>query len=125
VSKKDQYRGLTPFKKGFDPKRNVSGAPRKLISKISELGYNNREIADTLMNIAALTKAEIQSITENEECTLLERMVAKALLRDYEKGSLWNLETIISRAVGKPRETQSIESTGKIEVVFVEGKTIL
>lgn len=125
MSKKDQYRGLTPFKKGFDPKRNVSGAPRKLISKISELGYNNREIADTLMNIAALTKAEIQSITENEECTLLERMVAKALLRDYEKGSLWNLETIISRAVGKPRETQSIESTGKIEVVFVEGKTIL
>ena len=125
MSKKDQYRGLTPFKKGFDPKRNTSGAPRKLISRISELGYNNREIADTLMNIAALTKAEIQSITENEECTLLERMVAKALLRDYEKGSLWNLETIISRAVGKPRETQSIESTGKIEVVFVEGKTIL
>jgi hypothetical protein len=125
VSKKDQYRGLTPFKKGFDPKRNVSGAPRKLISKISELGYNNREIADTLMNIAALTKAEIQSITENEECTLLERMVAKALLKDYEKGSLWNLETIISRAVGKPKESATVENSGKIEVVFVEGKTIL
>lgn len=113
------------FKKGFDPKRNSSGAPRKLISKISELGYNNREIADTLMNIAALTKAEIQSITENEECTLLERMVAKALLRDYEKGSLWNLETIISRAVGKPKESATVENSGKIEVVFVEGKTIL
>jgi hypothetical protein len=113
------------FKKGFDPKRNSSGAPRKLISRISELGYNNREIADTLMNIAALTKAEIQSITENEECTLLERMVAKALLRDYEKGSLWNLETIISRAVGKPKESATVENSGKIEVVFVEGKTIL
>lgn len=113
------------FKKGFDPKRNSSGAPRKLISRISELGYNNREIADTLMNIAALTKAEIQSITENEECTLLERMVAKALLRDYEKGSLWNLETIISRAIGKPKESATVENSGKIEVVFVEGKTIL
>lgn len=113
------------FKKGFDPKRNSSGAPRKLISRISELGYNNREIADTLMNIAALTKAEIQSITENEECTLLERMVAKALLRDYEKGSLWNLETIISRAVGKPKESATVENSGKIEVVFVKGKTIL
>jgi hypothetical protein len=113
------------FKKGFDPKRNTSGAPRKLISKISELGYNNREIADTLMNIAALTKTEIQSITENEECTLLERMVAKALLRDYEKGSLWNLETIISRAIGKPKESATVENSGKIEVVFVEGKTIL
>jgi hypothetical protein len=113
------------FKKGFDPKRNSSGAPRKLISRISELGYNNREIADTLMNIAALTKTEIQSITENEECTLLERMVAKALLRDYEKGSLWNLETIISRAIGKPKESATVENSGKIEVVFVEGKTIL
>lgn len=116
---------LTPFKKGFDPKRNTSGAPRKLISKISELGYNNREIADTLMNIAALTKAEIQQIIDNEECTLLERMVAKALIRDYDKGSLWNLETIISRAIGKPKESATVENSGKIEVVFVEGKTIL
>ena len=122
---KNSLNNLTPFKKGFDPKRNSSGAPRKLISKISELGYNNREIADTLMNIAALTKTEIQSITENEECTLLERMVAKALLRDYEKGSLWNLETIISRAIGKPKESATVENSGKIEVVFVEGKTIL
>lgn len=122
---KNSLNNLAPFKKGFDPKRNTSGAPRKLISKISELGYNNREIADTLMNIAALTKTEIQSITENEECTLLERMVAKALLRDYEKGSLWNLETIISRAIGKPKESATVENSGKIEVVFVEGKTIL
>lgn len=122
---KNSLNNLAPFKKGFDPKRNLSGAPRKLISKISELGYSNREIADTLMNIAALTKTEIQSITDNEECTLLERMVAKALLRDYEKGSLWNLETIISRAIGKPKETTAVTNDGKIEVVFVKGKTIL
>jgi hypothetical protein len=46
-------------------------------------------------------------------------------LRDYEKGSLWNLETIISRAIGKPKESATVENSGKIEVVFVEGKTIL
>lgn len=125
MSDNNQYRGLTPFQKGFDPKRNVSGAPRKLVSAITELGYTNREISDTLMNIAALTKKEIQAIVDNEECSILERMVAKSLLRDYAKGSLWNLETIISRAIGKPKETATITNDGRIEFIITKGKTIL
>ncbi len=112
------------FKKGFDPKRNNNGAPRKLISSLSDLGYNNRQISDTMLNILALTKVEIESISENENCSILERLVSKALLKDLSKGSLWNVETIMNRAIGKPKETTQLQNE-KIEVVFVQGKTIL
>jgi hypothetical protein len=116
---------LKKFKKGFDPDRHTKGAPRKLVSKISDIGYSNSEINDTIKNMAALTEEEVKQIVQNTDCTLLERMVAKAILKDFGKGSLWNLEIIINRAFGKPKETQAVENTGKIEVVFVKGKTIL
>jgi hypothetical protein len=96
-----------------------------LISSLSDLGYNNRQVSDTLLNILALTKSEIESISANENCSMLERLVSKALLKDLSKGSLWNVETIMNRAVGKPKETTLVQSNEKIEVIFVKGKTIL
>jgi hypothetical protein len=122
---KKSLENLKHFKKGFDPDRNIKGAPRKLVSKISDIGYTNSEINDTIKNIAALTEDEVKQLVDNKDCTLLERMIAKAILKDFGKGSLWNFELIINRAFGKPKETQSVENTGKIEVVFIKGKTIL
>lgn len=56
---------------------------------------------------------------------MLERLVAKALIKDFGKGSLWNDETLLSRAICRPKETTAIEQDNKIEVVFVKVKTIL
>lgn len=113
------------FQKGFDPRRNKNGAPRKLISTFSEIGYTKREINDCIQNILALTLEEIKQIETNDDCTILERTIAKALIKGFEKGSLYNLETTLSRSMGTPN--QSIEQTNdnKIEIVYVEGKTIL
>jgi hypothetical protein len=113
------------FKKGFDPKRNINGAPRKLISTLSGLGYSNRQVSDTILNLLALAESEIKNICENESYTILERIIAKTLIKDFDKGTLWNIETLLSRSIGRPKETNSIEHDKKIEVVFVKGKTIL
>lgn len=104
---------------------NPFGRPRKLVSTLSGIGYTSSQINDTILNIIALTLDEIKQIDVNPTCTALERTVAKAILNGAKKGSLYNLETIITRAMGKPRETQQVENTGRVEVVFVEGKTIL
>jgi hypothetical protein len=114
---------LKPYKKGQSG--NPFGRPRKLLSSLSEIGYSNSQISDALLNIIALTEQELKTIVENEECTILERLVAKSILKDYAKGSLWNLETIITRAIGKPKETAQITNDGTINVVFQKGKTIL
>jgi hypothetical protein len=113
---------------GFDkyPERiNRNGRPMKLASKLNGFGYSNCQVLDTIRNIIALTESEVNGIAENEEYTILERMIAKALLNDISKNSLYNLELLISRAFGKPKETASIQNNEKIEVVFVNGKTIL
>jgi hypothetical protein len=113
------------FAKGFDPKRNIKGAPRKLISTLSGLGYSSRQVSDTMLNLLALTESEVASICENDNFSMLERIIAKALIKDFSKGSLWNIETLLSRSIGRPKETTAVEQDNKLEVVFVKGKTIL
>jgi hypothetical protein len=75
-----------------------------------------------MLNVFALTKTEVESIAENESLTMLERLIAKAVIKDFSKGSLWNFESLLNRAIGK--ETIQTQNE-KTEVVFVEGKTIL
>jgi hypothetical protein len=41
------------------------------------------------------------------------------------KGSLYNIETLLTRVFGKPKEQMDFKSDNKIEVIFVDGKTIL
>lgn len=113
------------FKKGFDPKRNINGAPRKLISTLSILGYTNRQVSDTILNLLALTKNEIENICENDSLTMLERLIAKAVIKDFSKGSLSNFETLLNRAIGNPIKTNTIEQESRIDFVIVKGKTIL
>jgi beta-lactamase class D len=113
---------------GFDkyPERiNRKGRPIKLASKLNEIGYSNSQVLDTIKNILALTESEAEEIAENEDFTILERMIAKALLKDLSKNSLYNSELLISRAFGKPKESASIQTNEKIEFVYVKGKTIL
>ena len=116
---------LIPFKKGFDPRRNMNGQPRKLISTFSEIGYTKREVNDCILNILAMTADEIKKVADNDDCTILERTIAKALLKGMEKGSLFNIETTLSRSIGMPDKAENGSQVNKIEVVFVEGKTIL
>jgi hypothetical protein len=117
-------KNLKPFVKGYDPRRHLTGAPRKVISTFTDIGYTNKEIQDTIRNITSLTEKEVMEVEKNPECSILERTVAKAMLIGMKKGSLWNLETVITRAFGKPVETSASVVDNKIEVVFVDGKSI-
>lgn len=94
------------------------------MSTLSGIGYSNKEIQDTIRNITSLTEKEVKEVAANQDCSILERTVAKAMLQGLQKGSLWNLETVITRAFGKPIETSAAVIDNKIEVVFVDGKSI-
>jgi len=113
---------------GFDkhPERiNRKGRPVKLASKLNDIGYSNSQVIDTIKNILALTESEVKSISKDSNYSMLERMIAAAILKDHSKGSLYNLDLLISRAFGKPKETALVQSKERIEVVFLKGKTIL
>ena len=76
-------------------------------------------------------KNEIKALTnlsqdqKDGKATILEKTIAIALQKGLEKGSLYSIETLLTRAFGKPKELVHQEHDGKIEVVFVDNKTIL
>jgi hypothetical protein len=116
---------LKPFKKGEDPRRNLEGAPRKWISQLKDNGYKQAEINDCILIMLSMTLDELAEVYKNPKATILEKTVANALKRSLEKGSLYSLDTLLNRAVGKPKEsidhTTKGENINEIKVNIING----
>jgi hypothetical protein len=113
---------------GFDthPERiNKNGRPRKYVSLLKDAGYKVSEINDTIQNMMAMDVQELKEVYDNPKGTILEKTIANAMVKSLQKGSLYSLETLLTRVYGKPKETSSVENTGKVEFVITKGKTIL
>jgi hypothetical protein len=104
---------------------NPNGRPRKYVSLLKDAGYKLSEINDTIQNMMAMDIQELKGVYENPQATILEKTIASAMRKSLEKGSLYSLETLLTRVYGKPKETAEVTNDGKIEVIFVNGKTIL
>jgi hypothetical protein len=116
---------LKPFNKGYDVRRVGNGRPKKYITQLKAIGYTNSEIVETLMVLLSLNIYELNEVFKNPEATILELSVAKALVKGIERGNIYTLNELLNRIMGKPRESATITNDEKIEVVFIEGKTIL
>lgn len=104
---------------------NPNGRPRKFVSLLKEQGYKLSEINDSIQAMMAMDLDELRQVWENPKATVLEKTIANAMKRSLEKGSLYSLETLLTRVYGKPKEQMDINTDNKVEVVFIEGKTIL
>jgi hypothetical protein len=104
---------------------NPNGRPRKYVSLLKDAGYKVSEINDTIQNMMAMDLDELKAVYDNPKGTILEKTIANAMVKSLQKGSLYSLETLLTRVYGKPKETSSVENTGKVEFVITKGKTIL
>lgn len=120
---------LKPFKKGFDEKRNINGRPRKYVSNLKDQGYKIAEVNDAIQVLMSMTVKELTEVVDNPEATVLEKTVAKAMLKSMKNGSLYSLDTLLTRTFGKPKETvdQNVnaELKGKIEVIVTSSSVPL
>ena len=98
---------LKPFKKG--EVNNPYGRPRKYVSLLKEQGYKISEINDTIQAMMAMDIEELKAVFENPKATILERTIANAMKKSLDKGSLYSLETLLTRVFGKPKETAEIK----------------
>jgi hypothetical protein len=57
------------------------------------------------MVMMSMTLVQVEQIIQNEEATMLERTIAAAMVTSLKRGSLYSIETLLSRLYGKPRET--------------------
>jgi hypothetical protein len=95
---------LKNLKKGYDPRRNLKGRPRKWISEIKEQGYALSEITDAIQVLISLDLEQLQEIRNNPASTVLEVTIASAIMRSIQKGDLDSIETLITRVFGKPEQ---------------------
>ena len=102
---------LNPFKKGESG--NPNGRPRKYVTLLVDQGYKRSEINDTIQNMMAMTVDELKQVWDNPKATILEKTIASAMRKSIEKGTLYSLETLLSRVYGMPK--QEVESIVHIE----------
>ena len=121
-------KGITPEgAKPFEPGEsgNPNGRPRKYVTLLKEQGYKLSEINDTIQVMMSMDMQELNDVYKNPKATVLEKTIAGAMNKSLQKGSLYSLDTLLTRVYGKPKEQMDIQQDTRIEVVFVEGKTIL
>jgi hypothetical protein len=107
---------LKSLKKGFDPRRNLKGRPRKWISDIKDQGYALSEITDAIQVLISLDTEQLHEIRNNPKSTVLEITIASAIIRSIQTGNLDSIETLMTRVYGKPKEKieQSINITNHV-----------
>jgi len=101
--------------KGFDknPQNiNRKGRPLKPVLQMKVEGYKLHEINDTIQAMCSMDLDQLRKIWENPKSTVLERTIAAALRKGIEKGTLQNVETLLDRVYGKPKEKVDITTNG-------------
>ena len=96
-------KNLKPFSSEYQPSKN--GRPKKIVTQLKDIGYSKDDINQTFMNMTAMSRKELEHIDKSEDYTILERIIAGVLLKSHDKNSLFNLEMLITRVHGKPKET--------------------
>jgi hypothetical protein len=108
---------------GFDshPDRiNRNGRPKKYVTLLKEQGYKLAEINDTIQAMLSMDLDELKEVWQNPKATVLEKTIANAMRKSLEKGSLYSIETLLSRVYGKPKETADVNQTvsGEIKITL-------
>jgi C4-type Zn-finger protein len=76
-------------------------------------GYKMTEINDTIQAMVGMNMDELKKVFESDKATILEKTVAAALRKGLQKGELNNIETLLNRLYGKPKEKMDITTNGE------------
>jgi len=95
------------------PSPNPNGRPKKLITQLKDIGYTKTQVEDTILTMLTMTRKELERIDKDDEFTILERIIAGTLVKSHDKNSLYNLEMLLTRSQGKPKETIDQTITNK------------
>ena len=99
---------LKPWRKG-DKSPNPSGRPTSIATLLKNEGYSPSQVNCTILQLLTLTEFEISELQHNPNATILERTIAKALIKGLNTGSLYALESLLNRSMGMPNNKQNLQ----------------
>jgi hypothetical protein len=88
---------------------NPNGRPRKYVSILKDSGYKLSEINDTIQVMMSMNVDELKAVWDEPNATILEKTIANAMRKSLEKGSLYSLETLLTRVFGRPKEQAEVD----------------
>ena len=103
---------LIKWQKG-QPSPNPNGRPPKFITTLKKQGFHPGDINRVILTILSLQVEKVSEIASNDEYTILERIIAKALINTLSKGNLYALESLLNRSVGSPVRQKENDITDK------------
>lgn len=90
---------------------NYAGRPKKYTTELIEQGYTQGTINECICALLAMNEAQLRDLHLNQQSTMLERTIAAALLRSFDRCNLYALEVLLTRRFGRPKETTDINQT--------------
>jgi hypothetical protein len=103
---------LQPFKweRGITSP-NPNGRPKSLKTMLKhECNLTPSQTNEAIMSILTFTRNEIQYLALDESQPMYARMIATALIKDYERGSLNSLESLLNRTQGTPKQQIQVDT---------------
>jgi len=101
------------------PSPNHSGRPKSLKNVLrDEYQITPSQTNDILSSIMMHTKKEITDIQGDDTQPMIIRIVCKALIKSYNNGSLYALESLLNRTHGMPKQQTTID-TNQENPIFV------
>ena len=87
------------------------GRPKSLKTILkTDYSLTQTQCNEAILSMLGKTKSEIESEVNNTEAPMFNRIIAKALLKSYQNGSLYAIESLLNRSIGMPKQQTEIQS---------------
>jgi hypothetical protein len=91
---------------------NPQGRPKSLKTMLKhECNMSASQTNDVILNLLMYTKNEIDSICNDDNAPMFTRIISKALLKSYNNGNLYALESLLNRTQGMPKQQTELKTT--------------
>lgn len=100
------------FTSEYQP-NNTGRKPSKLKAMIEVNDLSSNDVSDLLLSLFDKTEDELTAIAFDQNKPFLVRTFVKAMLKDLSQDSIYNINNLLDRAIGKPKEKTQLTTLGE------------
>lgn len=109
------------------PSPNKNGRPKALKTILNnQFSMTQTQCNDVILSMLGMTKAQIETQTNDPDTPMFQKIIGKAMIKSYNNGSLYALESLLNRSMGMPRqqtELTTIQEQPIFVTLDIDGKT--